>query len=45
MRDAISSATTSGMVTVIQGKDVKLQKGQKVYVIFSDKRARVISAD
>ncbi|MEQ9116011.1 MAG: glycine zipper 2TM domain-containing protein [Rickettsiales bacterium] len=45
MRDAISSATTSGMVTVIQGRDVKLQKGQKVYVIFSDKRARVIAAD
>ncbi|MCE3233063.1 MAG: pcp [Rickettsiaceae bacterium] len=45
MRNAISSATTSGLVTVVQGKDVALNKGQSVYVIFSDKRTRVISAN
>lgn len=43
MRKAISSATTSGLVTVIQGKDVVFDEGQPVYVIFSDKRVRVIA--
>lgn len=44
MRNAISSATTSGLVTVVQGTDIVLQEGQKVYVIFSDKRTRIIPA-
>jgi outer membrane lipoprotein SlyB len=45
MRNAISSATTSGLVTVIQGTDTKLQENQNVYVIFSDKRTRLIPAN
>lgn len=42
VRRVISSAKTNGLITVVQGKDVVLSKGQKVYVIFSDKRTRVI---
>ncbi len=42
MRNAISSATTSGVITVIQGTNEVMQKGQHVYVIFSDDRTRVI---
>lgn len=45
MRQVISAATTNGLVTIIQGKDVVLTKGQKVYAIFSDKRARLIPAN
>lgn len=44
MRAAISSATTSGLITVVQGDDVKISEGTHVYVIFSDKRTRVIAA-
>lgn len=42
MRNAISSATTSGLITIIQGTGNVLKEGQKVYVIFSDKRTRII---
>jgi outer membrane lipoprotein SlyB len=45
MRSAISSATTNGLVTIVQGADVVLQKGDPVYVIFSDKRSRVVKAE
>jgi len=45
MRQAISSATTNGLITVVQGKDVLLPKGRNVYVIFSEKRVRVIDAE
>ena len=44
MRNAISAATTSGMITVVQGNDTILSAGQSVYVIFSDNRTRVIAA-
>lgn len=44
MRSAISSAISSGLMTVVQGTDVLLQKGQKVYVIVSSKRTRIIPA-
>lgn len=44
MRNAISSATTSGLITIVQGVDNPIGEGQKVYVIFSDKRTRVIPA-
>lgn len=44
MRSAISSATTSGLITIVQSKDVILNAGQDVYVIFSPKRTRVIPA-
>ncbi len=43
MRSAISSATTNGLVTIVQGNDTLLQKGQRVYAIFSDKRTRLIA--
>jgi outer membrane lipoprotein SlyB len=42
MRSAISTATTSGVVTIVQGTDTIMKVGQKVYVIFSDDRTRVI---
>lgn len=44
MRNAISSATTSGLVTIVQSNDNPLVEGQSVYVIFSDKRTRIIPA-
>lgn len=44
MRNVISSAVTSGLITVVQGTDIVLREGQKVYVIFSDKRTRIIPA-
>jgi outer membrane lipoprotein SlyB len=45
MRSAISSATTNGLITVVQGVDVVLNEGQNVYAIFSEKRVRLIAAD
>jgi outer membrane lipoprotein SlyB len=42
MRAAISSATTSGLITVLQGKDVVIPAKTKVYVIFSDSRVRIV---
>jgi outer membrane lipoprotein SlyB len=42
MRDAISAATTNGLITIVQGAENPLSEGQGVYVIFSDKRTRVI---
>ena len=45
MRSAISAATTSGVITVVQGANEVVQKGQSVYVIFSDNRTRVIPAN
>lgn len=45
MRSAISSATTNGLVTIVQGTDIMLNKGDAVYVIFSDKRSRIIKAN
>lgn len=44
MRSAISAATTSGVITVVQAADNPIAAGQKVYVIFSDNRTRVIPA-
>jgi outer membrane lipoprotein SlyB len=42
MRAAISSATTSGLITVLQGKEVQIAVNTKVYVIFSDSRVRIV---
>ena len=42
MRNAISAATTSGLITIIQGADTVLKEGEQVYIIFSDKRTRII---
>ncbi len=44
MNAAISSARATGMLTVVQGKDNVLGAGQKVFVIVSPKRTRVIPA-
>ncbi len=44
MRAAISAASTSGLIAVVQGTDNPLHTGQNVYVIFSNDRTRVISA-
>lgn len=44
MRNAISTATTSGLIAVVQSKDPLLPEGQKVYVIFSNTGARVTPA-
>ncbi|MHC0448569.1 MAG: hypothetical protein ACRY3E_00485 [Candidatus Lariskella arthropodorum] len=43
MREAIAAVRTSGIITVVQSKDASLEQGQKVYVIVSSKRARVIA--
>ncbi|KJW02214.1 surface antigen family domain protein [Rickettsia endosymbiont of Ixodes pacificus] len=45
MRNVISAAFTSGLITVVQGTDVNIRNGQKVYVIFSEKRTRIIQAN
>jgi outer membrane lipoprotein SlyB len=42
MRAAISSATTSGLIAVLQGKDVVIPPKTQVYVIFSDSRVRIV---
>lgn len=44
MRNAIAAATTSGLITVVQAADKILGEGQRVYVIFSGNRTRVIPA-
>lgn len=44
MRNAIAAATTSGLITVVQAVDKILSEGQRVYVIFSGNRTRVIPA-
>ena len=44
MRNAISTARASGLVTIVQGADHVLKEGQKVYVIYSENRTRVIAA-
>jgi outer membrane lipoprotein SlyB len=45
MRAAISTARATGLMTVVQGTDELLNKGQKVYIVISSNRARVIRAD
>lgn len=45
MRNVISTAVTSGLVTVVQGTDISIREGQKVYIIFSEKRTRIIPAN
>lgn len=45
MRNVLSTAKTSGMITVIQSsKDNVVREGQRVYVIFSNNRTRIIPA-
>ena len=45
MRAAMSAAASTGMIAVVQGLDGLLHKNQKVYVIVSDKRTRIIPAE
>ena len=46
MRNVLSTAKTNGMITVVQSaKDNVVSAGQKVYVIFSNNRTRVIPAN
>ena len=42
MRAVISAAATSGLITVVQSSNAGVTEGQKVYVIFSDHRTRII---
>lgn len=43
MKNVLSTAKTTGMITVVQSaKDNVASEGQKVYVIFSNNRTRVI---
>lgn len=42
MRDAIAAARINGLITIVTGKDEVLAPHEKVYVILSPKRARVI---
>ncbi len=44
MRNVIATAKVNGLVTVVQGADTVLQQGQKVFVIYSENRTRVIPA-
>lgn len=45
MRNVISTAITSGLVTVVQKDNPGLGQGSHVYVIYSDNRTRVIPAN
>lgn len=45
MRNVISTAKVNGLITVVQGADRVLGAGQKVYVIYSENRTRVIAAN
>ena len=42
MRNVMSTARTSGLITVVQEKDPAISEGQKVFIIYSDKRTRII---
>lgn len=42
MRNVVATAKLNGLVTVVQGTDNPLSVGQKVYVIYSENRTRVI---
>ena len=44
MRNVISTARAGGIVTIAQGTDIRIPVGQKVYVIYSNNRSRVIPA-
>jgi outer membrane lipoprotein SlyB len=44
MRNVIATAKANGLITVVQSRDTLISKGTKVYVIFSEKRTRVITA-
>ncbi len=45
IKDSIQTNMKSEMVSVIQQDEVPLQKGQRVYVIYTDGRPRITAAD
>lgn len=45
MRNVVATAKLNGLVTVVQQDKESLKEGQKVYVIFSENRTRVIPAN
>lgn len=45
MRNVVATAKLNGLVTVVQGVENTLGVGQKVYVIYSENRTRVIPAN
>lgn len=45
IKDSIETDMKTELVSVVQGNDVIYQKGQRVYVIYNDGRARITSAD
>ena len=45
MRNVVATAKLNGLVTVVQGADSVLGVGQKVYIIYSENRTRVIPAN
>lgn len=42
VRNTISSAVTSGLITVVQSDKAPFAQGQKVFIVFSNNRTRVI---
>lgn len=44
IRNVLSTAKTTGLITIVQGNDTVLREKQKVYIIYSDNRTRVIAA-
>jgi hypothetical protein len=42
MRNAIASATTTGLVTIVQSKDIIFKEGDNSYIVFSPKRTRIM---
>ncbi|MSO13994.1 glycine zipper 2TM domain-containing protein [Rickettsiales endosymbiont of Trichoplax sp. H2] len=44
LRNVIAAARINGLLTIVQSEKDPLHKGQKVFVVFSDNRTRVIPA-
>jgi len=43
IRAVASSATTDGLITIVQGNDTVINKGQEVFAIFNGSRARIVA--
>jgi outer membrane lipoprotein SlyB len=44
LKNSVQTSMKTEMISVVQGKDVILPVGQKVYVIYSDDRPRLVAA-
>jgi outer membrane lipoprotein SlyB len=42
MKAVVASATTEGLITIVQGNDAVFNKGQEVFAIFDGTRARIV---